>query len=161
MNWYPKVVTAGVVGLVILTAAPITAEAQENVQALKQRIKELEDRNRSLVQENEALKQKSNNTRAPQTASEEAAVPALKEIPQDDSEYQFLKLGQDKNYLKAERWRIIDQIEQAIPPLYEPIRPFHGYTLPPGAFRVGFGPLTDTTLPISGRTSFTRCSSTR
>lgn len=63
--------------------------------------------------------------------------PSLQDVPQEDREYDFLKLGQDRDYLEAERWRIIDQIEQAIPPLYEPVRPFHGYTLPPGAWRIG------------------------
>lgn len=54
----------------------------------------------------------------------------------NDTEYQFFKLGTKKDYLEAERWRIVDQVEQAIMPIYEPVRPFHGYTLPPGAFRV-------------------------
>ncbi len=70
---------------------------------------------------------------------EKESVPAVRNIPLDDAEYQFLKLGQGKDYLKAERWRIIDQIEQAIPAIYEPRLPFHGYTLPPGARRIGFG----------------------
>lgn len=38
--------------------------------------------------------------------------------------------------MKAERFRIADQIESFIPPLYEPVRPFHAYTLPPGAWRI-------------------------
>ncbi|MFQ5748147.1 MAG: hypothetical protein ACE5H3_01665 [Planctomycetota bacterium] len=62
--------------------------------------------------------------------------PSFKDLSKEESAYEFLRLGQDKDYLKAERWRIIDQIESAIPPLYEPVRPFHGYTLPPGAWRV-------------------------
>ncbi len=65
--------------------------------------------------------------------------PSLNEIQANDPAYLFLSLGEERDYLKTERWRIIDQIEQAIPPLYEPIRPFHGYTLPPGALRIGFG----------------------
>ncbi len=63
---------------------------------------------------------------------------SIGDISLDDPEYLFLKLGQGKNYLKAERWRIIDQIEQAIPAIYEPRLPFHGYTLPPGARRIAF-----------------------
>ena len=63
---------------------------------------------------------------------------SIKEIPPDDTEYQFLRLGVERDYLKAERWRIIDQIEQAIPAIYEPTLPFHGYTLPPGAHRIAF-----------------------
>ncbi len=63
---------------------------------------------------------------------------SITQIPLNDDEYQFLTLGQGHDYVKAERWRIIDQIEQAIPALYEPRLPFHGYTLPPGAFRVAW-----------------------
>lgn len=55
----------------------------------------------------------------------------------DPVTYRFLKLGVAKDYLGVERGRIIDQLDQAIPPLYEPRTPFHGYTLPPGAWRVG------------------------
>lgn len=62
--------------------------------------------------------------------------PSIRQISLDDPEYLFLKLGRDKDYLKTERWRIIDQIEQAIPAVYEPRLPFHGYTLPPGARRI-------------------------
>ncbi len=43
---------------------------------------------------------------------------SIKEIAPDDTEYRFLRLGVERNYLKAERWRIIDQIEQAIPAIY-------------------------------------------
>lgn len=59
------------------------------------------------------------------------------DVAPDDPQYQFLKLGQSRDYLRAERWRITQQIEQAIPPLYEPRLPFHGYTLPPGTWRLG------------------------
>ncbi len=57
-------------------------------------------------------------------------------IPNKD-EYVFLRLGVDRDYLADERHRIIDQLEQSIPPLYEPRTPFHGFTLPPGAMRIG------------------------
>lgn len=63
--------------------------------------------------------------------------PSIDEIEDDEMDLRFLQIGQDRDYLRSERWRIVDQIEQAIPPLYEPVRPFHGYTLPPGAWRVG------------------------
>lgn len=66
----------------------------------------------------------------------ESAFRNINTIPENDADYLFLKLGTQIDYLRAERWRIIDQIEQAIPPLYEPVRPFHGYTLPPGAWRL-------------------------
>lgn len=49
----------------------------------------------------------------------------------------FLNLGVKKNYIAAERDRLIDQLHTMIPPLYEPaFSPFHGYTLPARAFRV-------------------------
>lgn len=133
-----KFVTVAVAGLMMLVAAPNCLRAEESVEALKQRIQELEKKNRALETENNALKQKSQGGGALETESkDDPPAPSLQKIAQEDREYQFLKLGQTKDYLKAERWRIIDQIEQAIPPLYEPVRPFHGYTLPPGAFRVG------------------------
>lgn len=78
-------------------------------------------------------------TALPCLAQQETPPPVLPSIdttPEDD-DFLFLKLGVQKDYLGAERHRIIDQIEQAIPPLYEPVRPLHGYTLPPGAWRVG------------------------
>jgi len=84
------------------------------------------------------------NATTPETARKSDAIattrtaPALRNIAPDDRNYQFLKLGQDADYLRAERYRIIDQVQQAIPPLYEPARPLHGYVLPPGATRVAF-----------------------
>lgn len=75
---------------------------------------------------------------AAQQPARDTTQRSIREIPLDDPEYQFLTLGQSRDYLKAERRRIVDQIEQAIPPLYEPRLPFHGYTLPPGAWRAGF-----------------------
>lgn len=115
--------------LMLSAAAPLSsAYAQESMEELKQRMEELEEKNRALEIENAALKQKVHE-QAP------VAAPSLGEISETDPMYQFLTLGQSKDYLKTERWRIIDQIEQAIPPLYEPVRPFHGYTLPPGVIR--------------------------
>ncbi len=62
---------------------------------------------------------------------------SIDDVDEDDRDHLFLRLGKSRDYLGTERHRIIDQIEAAIPSLYEPIRPFHGYTLPPGAWRVG------------------------
>lgn len=133
-----RIVTVLVAVVMMVAAAPISLRAQDTVEALKQRIRELEQEDRALEEENGAMKQKPERSAASQAQSrEEPSAPSLQAIAQDDREYQFLKLGQDKDYLRAERWRIINQIEQAIPPLYEPVRPFHGYTLPPGTFRVG------------------------
>lgn len=123
-------ITAVAASITLLGAA-VSAEAQGDSKALEQRIKELEEENR-------ALKQKLDPAPSSQIQPPEPSpVPTISAFTEDDPEFRFLKLGQEKDYLKTERWRIIDQIEQAIPPLYEPIRPFHGYTLPPGAFRVG------------------------
>lgn len=71
-----------------------------------------------------------------QTRKTNASPPTTERISMDDPEYLFLSLGTETDYLRAERWRIIDQVEAAIPPLYEPNLPFHGYTLPPGAWRI-------------------------
>lgn len=60
------------------------------------------------------------------------------QIDPNIEEMRFLNLGVRKNYIGAERRRLVDQLHTMIPPLYEPaFSPFHGYTLPPGAFRVG------------------------
>ncbi|AYH42174.1 hypothetical protein CDA09_02030 [Azoarcus sp. DN11] len=67
---------------------------------------------------------------------EQRRAPKLSDAAQDNRDYRFLKLGQDTDYVKAERYRVVDQIEQSIPPLYEPARPLHGYVLPPGAARI-------------------------
>lgn len=76
--------------------------------------------------------------RAAQEEGEEPpSAPTLGEVEPGDPAYRFLRLGVERDYLAAERRRLVDQIEQAIPPLYEPVLPFHGYTLPPGAWRVG------------------------
>ncbi len=127
--------------LAATAGAPLTAHAQENATSLEQRIKELEAQNRTLLQENADLKQSSARTFGSSSApsADEPTTPALNQISPNDPDYVFLKLGEKQDYLKAERWRIVDQIEQAIPPLYEPVLPFHGYTLPPGAWRVALG----------------------
>ncbi len=140
MKLFSSLTLTGMAGL-LLIAAPLRASFQENTATLEQRIKGLEDQNRALQHENAALKEKSADAGAPTPAApmEAPAAPALKDISPDDPDYLFLKLGDKKDYLKAERWRIVDQIQQAIPPLYEPVLPFHGYTLPPGAWRVGLG----------------------
>lgn len=133
-----RAVTAVAASITLFGAAAMVAEAQSDNKALEQRIRELEKANQALAEENRAFKRRLEPSPPPRARSEEAApAPALSTIAEENPDYRFLKLGEEKDYLKAERWRIIEQIEQAIPPLYEPIRPFHGYTLPPGAFRVG------------------------
>ncbi len=102
---------------------------------LEARLQSLEDQNARLQSQYQELQGQPRPRPVAQKQIE--PPPSITEIPRDDPDYQFLKLGEGRDYLEAERWRIIDQIEQAIPPLYEPVRPFHGFTLPPGAWRVG------------------------
>lgn len=68
-------------------------------------------------------------------AADAAPIDVSESKPSGD-DLEFLKLGATNDYLKAERHRIRDQIRSFIPPLYEPVRPFHAYTLPPGAWRI-------------------------
>lgn len=63
--------------------------------------------------------------------------PSIQDSTLDPAQYRFLRLGVGNDYLGIERRRLVDQIEQAIPPLFEPRTPFHGYTLPSGTWRVG------------------------
>ncbi len=88
---------------------------------LQQRIQELEKENAEL----EARLGK----------KEEKSPINIQEAEKEAPEAEFLKLGEKKDYLRAERYRIIEQIETFIPPLYEPVRPFHAFTIPPGTWR--------------------------
>lgn len=99
----------------------------------------LQKENIELATKNETLEKRIREVEAALTSvgsREQRPVPKLSNAALDDRDYQFMKLGQDTDYLEAERYRIVDQIEQAIPPLYEPARPLHGYVLPPGASRI-------------------------
>lgn len=83
-----------------------------------------------------ALADKKDAAPAPES-KETTKLPASYEVDASDQEYRFMNLGVRKNYMKAERNRLVDQIHTMIPPLYEPaFSPFHGYTLPARAFRV-------------------------
>ncbi len=68
-------------------------------------------------------------------------APVATEQPQAEisgPSMRFLDLGVRRDYIAAERNRLIDQLHTMIPPIYEPaFSPFHGYTLPQHAFRVG------------------------
>lgn len=136
---------AAVVALVV-AASPTLGYAQEQpagasgddqsaVQELQKRLQELERRNRELESKNEELQEQILDL----TEEEQAEPVDIREVFEDDDKYLFLKLGTRKDYLRAERFRIADQIESFIPPLYEPVRPFHAYTLPPGAWRISLG----------------------
>lgn len=100
--------------------------------SLRHKIANLEDDNWLLETENDEL-------RARQSKGVDAADVAPIDVPESKpsgTDLEFLKLGVTNDYLKAERHRIRDQIRSFIPPLYEPVRPFHAYTLPPGAWRI-------------------------
>lgn len=109
-----------VAALLAAAAAPAAiADDSERIRALEQRVRDLEAENAQL---------KARQAEAP-------GAPDIHRIDSDSPDYEFLKLGTSRDYLKVERHRIIDQIETFIPPLYEPVRPFHAFVLPPGAFR--------------------------
>ena len=115
--------------------APPTGAAdnrQPTTQALQKRIEELERKNQELEAKNQELADQI----ADFTEGEEPEPVDIRHIPDEGDAYRFLSLGTKKDYLKAERFRIADQIESFIPPLFEPVRPFHAYTLPPGAWRI-------------------------
>ncbi len=114
------------------TAGEPTTHESPQVEELLKRIQALEEKNRALEAENEQLQDQLDDV----SGDEEAEPIDIRQIPVDDEDYRFLSLGTQKDYLKAERFRIADQIESFIPPLYEPVRPFHAYTLPPGAWRI-------------------------
>ncbi|HEY3326646.1 MAG TPA: transporter [Novimethylophilus sp.] len=99
----------------------------------------LQKENIELATKNEALEKRIKELEAALDSTgsrEQKQAPKIGNAALDDRDYQFLKLGQDTDYLQAERYRIIDQVEQSTPPLYEPARPLHGYVLPPGASRI-------------------------
>lgn len=112
-----------------------SAYAQPPLEDLEKRVKELERRNRELQLENQRLRTRLSDA----SEQDEPESIDIRVVPEDDARYQFFELGTEKDYLKAERLRIADQIESFIPPLYEPVRPFHAYTLPPGALRISLG----------------------
>ncbi len=101
-------------------------EARTRIAELEARIAELEA----------ALGRKENPSPAASPAVPAPANPNY-EIDAQSAELRFLNLGVRRDYMKVERNRLIEQLHTMIPPLYEPaFSPFHGYTLPPRAFRV-------------------------
>ncbi len=141
--------------LVILGVLAVPAHAQEaslrpqpapaagsseahKLEEARGRIAELEAR---IAQLEAALAVRDTSNRAGTSASAASARPEPNyQIDAQAEEYRFLNLGVSKNYIAAERNRLIDQLHTMIPPLYEPaFSPFHGYTLPPRAFRVAVG----------------------
>ncbi len=116
--------------------APVVGSSEANkLEAARARITELEAR---IAQLEAALAVKEKPDPADTSASPATARPEPSyAIDAQAAENRFLKLGVSKNYIGAERSRLIDQLHTMIPPLYEPaFSPFHGYTLPPRAFRV-------------------------
>lgn len=113
---------------------PVTTGERELARA-KERIAELEAR----VAELESTLAAKNN-KGDAKAGSGAAVGVNYDINPTDEEFRFLDLGVRKQYIAAERDRLIDQLHTNIPPLYEPaFSPLHGYTLPAHAFRVTIG----------------------
>lgn len=118
----------------IADASGISSHAAAEPSALDEaraRISELQSRIAALEAELAAAKTASGSSSAP-------AKPAPDyKIDVESDQMRFLNLGVSKNYIGAERDRLLDQLHTMIPPLYEPaFSPFHGYTLPPHAFRV-------------------------
>lgn len=106
-------------------ASAQTRKAGElSAEELRHRVQELEAENAEL------------RGRLEHAIPQEKPAVSIGEVEQEAPETAFLKLGERKDYLKAERYRIIEQIETFIPPLFEPLRPFHGFTLPPRAGRI-------------------------
>lgn len=102
-------------------------EARTRIAELEARIAELEA---AL-----ARKDKAEPTAAPGAATK---LEPDYQVNQGDEKFLFLNLGVRKQYMAVERDRLIDQLHTMIPPIYEPaFSPFHGYTLPARAFRVG------------------------
>lgn len=130
---------------IAMLAAPWAAShaAEERLQPA-QVITRLQQQNAELAKRNEALERRIHEleTRGAgdgATLQSSARASRLADVAMNDREYRFLALGEGTDYLRAERHRIVDQIEQAIPPLYEPARPLHGYVLAPGTARVKLG----------------------
>lgn len=110
--------------------------AAERVSELERQVEELRE---ELSQKTAQLKEiRSAGPSAPRES--EAATPeASYEFDPEDKDFRFLDLGVKNDYIEYESDRLVDQLRTAIPPLYEPaFSPFHGYTLPAGAFRFTF-----------------------
>lgn len=124
-----------VIGLIVFLCLGLwqvsSASAQERGKGGEPSWEELRRRVQELEAENAELRGK-----LEQAAPQEKPGLSIGEIEKEAPEAKFLKLGERKEYLQAERYRIIEQIETFIPPLYEPLRPFHSFTLPPGAWRI-------------------------
>lgn len=114
------------------TSPAASSAASRKLEESRARIAELEAR----VAELEAAlarKEKSEAAAAPAPAPE----PSYRIDPADDR-FLFLNLGVKKSYMGVERNLLVEQLHTMIPPIYEPaFSPFHGYTLPARAFRVG------------------------
>ncbi len=113
-------------------APDVAALQKENAQLLQQ-IQTLQQRLQAIEG------QAASTAAAPAIPAPAKHAPPVGAIAADHPDFQFLKLGQDADYMQAERRRIVEQIEQAIPPAYEPVRPLHGYVLPPGVARIRLG----------------------
>lgn len=131
--------TMVVVGGLGSSAARAGAKPASRGRALEKENATLRQRLQALEEENRALRAKASAAPvaapATQPLEPQAAPLDVTRVDPKRADLEFFNLGVKRDYLKAERWRIVEQIQQFIPPLYEPVLPFHGYTLPPGAMR--------------------------
>lgn len=108
------------------------AELERSVAELRQ---ELKKKTEALETTQQRLAEVNPSGLGDGSEDSSAATPADSFDSQSEA-YEFLNLGVKKDYIQFESHRLIDQLRSAIPPLYEPaFSPFHGYTLPAGAFR--------------------------
>lgn len=115
------------------SALPAASSGDKNLENAQARIAELEAQ---VAELRAALVAKEKGAVASPPAASPKADPGY-DVNAADEKYRFLNLGVRRRYIAAERNRLVDQLHTMIPPLYEPaFSPFHGYTLPPHAFRV-------------------------
>lgn len=130
----------------LLTSAPGFAQSIAAVQPNSDPVAILEARIQALEAENAQLREElaaASNGKSTQAEPEPIEPIDIRQASPRDPAYQFLELGVARNFLKAERKRIGEQLHGFIPPLYEPaFTLLHGYVLPPGVFRTKIG--TDT-----------------
>lgn len=142
---------ACLLALLALIAQPLRAEESKlrpdstaspearTLEEARTRIAELEAHNAELEARNAELEARKESLKSEAVLPAPAKTEVNYKINPNADEVRFLNLGVRKNYIGVERNRLIDQIHTMIPPLYEPaFSPFHGYTLPPHAFRVAF-----------------------
>lgn len=116
------------------------AELERSLEQLRQALRQKEEALQEAQKQLEAVPKESSrqNGGDGEAVANSASEPVFSyAFDAEDPEFLFLQLGVQKNYIRYESRRLIDQLRAAIPPIYEPaFSPFHGYTLPAGAFRI-------------------------